>query len=78
MRFDEAVRNLMAFTGCDLAEASLAASATPARLAQRPDIGRLVAGGLADIVVLDERRHVVATVVGGHVVFDPQQRCTEH
>ena len=78
LRFDEAVRNLMAFTGCELAEASLAASATPARLAQRPDIGRLAAGCLADIAVLDEHHQVVATVVGGHVAFDPQQRCTEH
>ena len=50
LRFDDAVRNLMAFTGCDLAEASLAASSTPARLAQRPDIGRLAPGCLADIV----------------------------
>ena len=78
LRFDEAVRNLMRFTRCDLAEASLAASATPARLAQRPDIGRLAAGCLADIVVLDEHHRVVATLVGGRVVFDPQQRCKEH
>ena len=78
LRFDDAVRNLMAFTGCDLAEASLAASSTPARLAQRPDIGRLAAGCLADIVLLDENNQVAATVVRGHVVFDPQQRCTEH
>ena len=78
LRFDDAVRNLMAFTGCDLAEASLAASSTPARLAQRPDIGRLAPGCLADIVVLDENHHVVVTVVHGRVVFDPQQRCTEH
>jgi len=78
LRFDDAVRNLMAFTGCDLAEASLAASATPARLAQRPDIGRLAAGCLADLVLLDENHHVAATVVHGRVVFNPQQRCTEH
>jgi N-acetylglucosamine-6-phosphate deacetylase len=78
LRFDQAVRNLMAFTGCDLAEASLAASATPARLAQRPDIGRLVAGCLADIVLLDEHHEVAATVVGGRVMFDPDQRCKEH
>jgi N-acetylglucosamine-6-phosphate deacetylase len=75
LRFDEAVRNLMAFTGCGLTEASLSASATPARLAQRDDIGHLVPGYLADIVVLDEDNHVVVTVVGGRVVFDPQQRC---
>jgi N-acetylglucosamine-6-phosphate deacetylase len=77
LRFDDAVRNLMAFTGCDLAEASLAASSTPARLAQRPDIGRLAPGCLADIVLLDENHQVAATVVRGRVVFDPQQRCTE-
>ncbi len=78
LRFDDAVRNLMAFTGCDLAEASLAASSTPARLAQRPDIGRLAPGCLADVVLLDENHQVVVTVVHGRVVFDPQQRCTEH
>jgi N-acetylglucosamine-6-phosphate deacetylase len=78
LRFDDAVRNLIAFTGCDLAEASVAASSTPARLAQRPDIGRLAPGCLADVVLLDENHQVAATVVRGRVVFDPQQRCTEH
>jgi N-acetylglucosamine-6-phosphate deacetylase len=76
LRFDEAVRNLIAFTGCGLAEASLASSTTPARLAQRRDIGRLAAGYAADIVVLDKGGHVVVTVVDGRVAFDPQQRCT--
>jgi N-acetylglucosamine-6-phosphate deacetylase len=76
LRLDEAVRNLMAFTGCGLAEASLSASATPARLARRDDIGRLAASYLADVVVLDEDSRVVVTVVDGRVVFDPQQRCT--
>jgi N-acetylglucosamine-6-phosphate deacetylase len=74
LRFDDAVRNLIAITGCGLAEASLSASATPARLARRDDIGRLSAGCLADIVVLDENNRVVVSVVGGRVVFDPQQR----
>ncbi|MGZ7087273.1 MAG: amidohydrolase family protein, partial [Ilumatobacteraceae bacterium] len=75
LRFDQAVRNLMAFTGCTLGEASLSASATPARLARRDDIGRLTAGYLADIVVFDANRQVVVTIVDGRVVFDPQQRC---
>lgn len=74
LRFDEAVRNLIAFTGCTLAEASMAASMTPARLARRSDIGRLVPGGAADIVLLDKQLQVVATIVGGRVVFDPHQR----
>ncbi len=76
LRFDQALRNLIAFTGCGLAEASVSASATPARLASRGDIGRLVAGCAADIVVLDENHEVVVTLVQGRVVFDPQQRCT--
>ena len=74
LRFDEAVRSLISFTGCTLAEASIAASATPAALAQRGDIGRLAPGALADIVLLDRDLQVVATVVGGSVVFDPEER----
>jgi N-acetylglucosamine-6-phosphate deacetylase len=76
LRFDEGVRNLIAFTGCTLAQASLCASATPARLAQRCDLGRLVPGHAADIVVLDDHHRVVVTIVNGRVEFDPQQRCT--
>jgi N-acetylglucosamine-6-phosphate deacetylase len=76
LRFDEAVRNLIAFTECTLSEASQSASTTPARLAGRDDIGRLVPGYVADIVLLDDDNRVVVTVVSGRVVFDPQQRCT--
>lgn len=76
LRFDEAVRNLIAFTGCALADASISASTTPARLIQRNDIGRLAAGCKADVAVLDDDNQVVVTVVSGRVVFDPQQRCT--
>jgi N-acetylglucosamine-6-phosphate deacetylase len=76
LRFDDAVRNLIAFTGCTLADASISASETPARLAQRTDIGRLAPGCAADVVVLDGDNRVVVTVVAGRVVFDPQQRCT--
>ncbi|MEP7111917.1 MAG: N-acetylglucosamine-6-phosphate deacetylase [Ilumatobacteraceae bacterium] len=75
LHFDQAVRNLIAFTGCTLGEASLSASTTGARLAHRDDIGRLDAGCAADIVVLDEHNEVVLTVVAGRVVFDPQKRC---
>lgn len=75
LRFDEGVRKLIAFTGCGLTEASVSASTTPARLAQQHDIGRLGPGYRADIVVLDEDHRVVVTIVGGRIVFDPQQRC---
>ncbi|MEY2581868.1 MAG: N-acetylglucosamine-6-phosphate deacetylase [Ilumatobacteraceae bacterium] len=76
LRLDDAVRNLMAFTGCGLADASISVSATPARLAKRPDIGRIEPGCAADVALLDENNRVVATVVGGRAMFDPQQRCT--
>lgn len=74
LSMDEAVRNLVDFTGCSLAEAVTAASTTPARLLGRDDVGTLDPGALADVVLLDAARRVVATVVGGRVVFDPHQR----
>ncbi len=74
LRFDDAVRNLIEFTGCTLADASTSASATPARLAGRDDIGRIAPGCAADIVLLDEANQVVVTIVDGRVVFDPQHR----
>jgi N-acetylglucosamine-6-phosphate deacetylase len=77
LRFDEAIRNLIDFTGCALDEASVSASTTPARLAGRNDIGRIAAGCAADMVVLDDTNHVVVTVVDGRVVFDSQHRCDE-
>ena len=76
LRFDQGVRNLLEFTGCTIEDASTSASETPARLARRTDIGVLAAGQLADVVLLDIDRRVVATVVGGTVVFDPEERLT--
>lgn len=60
----EAVRNLAAL-GVPLAAAVAAASAVPARLAGRPDLGELRVGGRADIVVLDDRLDVVQAIIGG-------------
>ena len=76
LRLDEAVRNLIEFTGCSLADASIAGSVTPARLAGRRNLGRIATGYTADIVVLDERNEAVVTIVGGQVAFDPQERCS--
>jgi N-acetylglucosamine-6-phosphate deacetylase len=60
----EAVRNLVA-DDVPLARALDAASAVPARILGLQDVGRLVPGGPADVVVLDEALEVVRTVVGG-------------
>jgi N-acetylglucosamine-6-phosphate deacetylase len=74
LRMDQAVRNLVAFSGCSLADAASAASRTPARLLRRPHLGRLTNGGLGDVVLLDEAGNVRATVIGGHVAHDPDGR----
>ncbi len=74
LRMDEAVRNLVAFTGCSTADAAGAASTTPARLLGRPDVGVISPGALADVVVLDAGSRVAATIVAGRVVFDPDRR----
>jgi N-acetylglucosamine-6-phosphate deacetylase len=60
----EAVRNLYEI-GVPLPEALEAASAVPARVARRPDLGRLAAGAPADVVVLDDRLEVERVLVAG-------------
>jgi N-acetylglucosamine-6-phosphate deacetylase len=65
---DRAVRELAAL-GATTAEAVHAATTAPARLLGRPGLGTLTPGGPADITVLDDRLHVVRTVVGGAEAF---------
>ena len=63
----QAVRNLVEI-GVPLEDALAAASAVPARVLGRVDIGRLVPGGSADIVVFDDGLEVVQTIVGGETL----------
>jgi N-acetylglucosamine-6-phosphate deacetylase len=51
--------------GADLAAALHAATAVPARIARRPDLGRLAVGAAADVVVLDDRLDVVRVLLAG-------------
>jgi len=69
LSMDQAVRNLVAFTGCSLAEAAAAASASPAAVLGDGSRGRLVPGGRGDLVVLDAGGEVEATVIAGVVAF---------
>ncbi len=64
LTMDAAVRNLVAL-GATEVEALLAASRAPARLLARAGVGLLTPGRQADIVVLDDRLEVQATLVGG-------------
>jgi N-acetylglucosamine-6-phosphate deacetylase len=62
------VRNLVA-SGASLAEAVHAASAAPAALLGRGDLGSLRPGAPAHVTVLDEELRVVRTLVGGVEAF---------
>jgi N-acetylglucosamine-6-phosphate deacetylase len=69
LNMDEAVRNLMDFTGCSLADAVAAASTVPAIISGRADLGRLDPGASADLVFFYEDRQVAATMVGGELMW---------
>ena len=60
----DAVRRVVGL-GLPLHEALFAASATPARILGRDDVGRLAPGLPADVVVLDDRLELSAVLVGG-------------
>lgn len=62
---DEAIRKVVAWTGSTPAEAIAMATETPARLLNRPDLGRLVPGAHADLALLSSDLHVESTIVAG-------------
>lgn len=69
LRMDEAMRNVIAFTGCTPAEAVRMASTTPAEvLGIDGETGHLLPGYPADLVILDTQLHVLETYIGGRRV----------
>jgi N-acetylglucosamine-6-phosphate deacetylase len=64
----QAVRNLHAL-GVELEACLSAASTVPARIARRPDLGRIEVEAAADIVILDDRLEVTRVLMRGEVVF---------
>jgi N-acetylglucosamine-6-phosphate deacetylase len=68
LTMDEAVRNLVA-SGASLAAAVHAASAAPARLLGRYDLGILRPGAPAHVAVLDDDLRPLRTLVGGVEAF---------
>ena len=67
---DHCLRLLARFTGLAPAEILIAATTVPADLLRRPDLGRLEPGSAADVVLLTEQLHPMATIVGGRVLHD--------
>jgi N-acetylglucosamine-6-phosphate deacetylase len=60
----DAVRNLVAL-GAPVEDALAAASAVPARIAGRPELGTLAPGAQADVVILDDSLEIVRVLVRG-------------
>jgi N-acetylglucosamine-6-phosphate deacetylase len=60
----EAVRNLHTL-GAPIEDAVAAATTSPARLLDEPELGRLGAGLPADVVVLNDRLEIERVVVAG-------------
>lgn len=74
LHMDQAVRNMISFCGCSLAEAVRMASATPAQVLEMDgQTGHLKTGYPADLVLLDETYHVQATLIGGQLAFSTAQ-----
>jgi N-acetylglucosamine-6-phosphate deacetylase len=63
----DAVRNAHAL-GIPLAAALRAAGEAPARMARRPDLGRLEPGARADLVVLDDSLELHQVLLAGELV----------
>lgn len=66
---DAALRNLMTFTGCSLAEALPTITRNPAELLGLPQKGRLVPGADADLVLLSPDFQVQMVVINGRIVY---------
>lgn len=72
LTFDAAFRNLLEFTGCELADAiAMSSSNAAADLGVADRKGRLAAGWDADLVVMDAEFNVRLTVCRGRIAYDP-------
>jgi N-acetylglucosamine-6-phosphate deacetylase len=75
LTLDRAVRNLIG-VGCDPVQVLRAATETPANALGRADLGRLVAGALADLVWWSDDFHPRQAWVGGAEVYSAREALT--
>lgn len=72
LTLDEAIRNLISFTGCSVVEAVASATATPARILGDSSRGIIELGARGDLAIVDADLAVRATLMAGRVCFaDP-------
>ena len=70
---DQCVRNLVAYAGCEAGEAVATVTRVPAELLGRPELAAHDPDGPADLVGLGPGLEVVATVVGGDLLYDSRR-----
>ena len=70
LQMDGAIRNVIEYTGCSLADALTMASATPARVLGLQNKGRIVTDGDGDLVILDQSLRVEMTIARGEIVYE--------
>jgi len=70
LALDQAVRNMVRWTGVTPAGALRMASEIPARLLGLTNIGRLAVGNEADLALFDANLHITATIRSGAVVYE--------
>jgi N-acetylglucosamine-6-phosphate deacetylase len=71
---DEAVRNLIRWTEATPAEAMMMASTVPAHVLGLKQAGKIIAGYRADLTLLAQDWSIVATIIGGEVVYQREGR----
>ena len=69
LRLDQAVRNVMQFTGWKLQETVQLASANPAAVIAEKNKGVIAVGADADLVVLSPQGEVQKTIIGGELAI---------
>lgn len=68
---DQALRNLISFTGCSLPEALATVTSTPARLLGIDhERGRITEGAIADMLLLTPDLQVHTTIAAGKVIYE--------
>jgi N-acetylglucosamine-6-phosphate deacetylase len=72
LTMDKAIRNMVSFTDLPLQKIIAMASTVPARAMRLANKGKLEAGCDADIVLLNRELEVMATMVGGSIVYQAE------
>ncbi len=73
LTMDAAIRNMIAWTEATVADALRMGSEIPARLLGHSELGRIVVGAMADLTLFDRDLRVIATIVGGQLVYQRKE-----